>query len=95
MSASKAHAWLGEERASQRGLLMVMMVRFTHQLGKTFPREDVHPAGIGALLAYTVVQEVEDTKRQSPSSTAGAFWSGGLTGGTGHFARLGAAVSDR
>jgi hypothetical protein len=28
---------------------MILMGKFTHQLGKTFPGEDLHPAGIGHL----------------------------------------------
>jgi hypothetical protein len=34
----KAHALLGDESEYRRELLMAMMAKFTHQLGKKFPR---------------------------------------------------------
>ena len=34
--------WFGHESG-------YLMVKFTHQLGKKFPCEDLHPAGIGLL----------------------------------------------
>ena len=40
-----AHDSLGYGRGYWSGLLMIMVVKFTHQLGKKFPREDLHPAG--------------------------------------------------
>ena len=44
-----AHDSLGYGSGSWSGLLMIMVVKFTHQLGKKFPREALHPAGIGHL----------------------------------------------
>jgi hypothetical protein len=44
-----AHDSLGYGSGYWSGLLMMMVVKFTYQLGKKFPREDLHPAGIGHL----------------------------------------------
>jgi hypothetical protein len=48
---------------------MMMVVKFTHQLGKKFPREDLHPAGIGHLrghpasLPYSPIKDRRSERR--------------------------------
>ena len=55
-----AHDSLGHGSAYWRQVLMSMLVKFTHQLGKKFPREDLHPAGIGHLRG-----DLDNVKRRS------------------------------
>jgi hypothetical protein len=64
-----AHDSLGYGSGYWSGLWMMMMVKFTHQLGKKFPREDLHPAGIGHLrghpapLPYSPIKDRRSERR--------------------------------
>src|SRR6266540_2263636 len=60
-----AHDSLGYGSGYWSGLLIIMVVKFTHQLGKKFPREDLHPAGIGHLRGHPAPFTILAYKRSS------------------------------